>query len=390
MKRWVIYFIIGIIIFSPMEGFAKNKNLKSFVFIVVENHLVSFDGGYPFTENGTTYVPLRFFSDHMNTKIQWKKDYKDIILKRNNKKIILDLSTKSLLTKEGHIITDCIFIQDQNMMVPFKFIANYFGYKVSYISEGPIVRVQETNSSLSDEDLLDQMKNTLLKEKQKMIQNIKKREEEENQRRNRYLKNQFKIAYITFDDGPSIYTDEILRILEKHNAKATFFMLSNNIKNYPQRVTKVVNGGHGVGLHGVSHNIKKMYQSSTVLVKEMNECNDSLQRTVGFRTDMVRVPYGSKPYMTPEIKNDVVKKGYKLWDWNVDSKDSIIHRDISFSKIVENIKKQVSKQKVPVILFHERKETVKALPYVLDYLEEENYHLIPIDDNVKPVNFWRE
>jgi peptidoglycan/xylan/chitin deacetylase (PgdA/CDA1 family) len=112
-----------------------------------------------------------------------------------------------------------------------------------------------------------------------------------------------------------------------------------------------------------------------------------LQEVTGTKTNLIRVPYGSAPYMTKPYRKAVEIAGYKMWDWNVDSRDSL-GENISPSIVIRNVKNQVKKQKTPVILLHERSTTVQALPEILKYLKENGYIPIPINKSQQPINFW--
>ena len=164
-------------------------------------------------------------------------------------------------------------------------------------------------------------------------------------------------------------------------------MLSDRIKTHPEVVKRMIREGNGLGLHGVTHNVKRIYQSSEILVSEMDECNNSLEMVADLRTTLIRVPYGSKPYMTKAHRNAVLVAGYKMWDWNVDSQDSSA-KYVSPTIILENIKEQLISKNVPIILLHEKSTSVKALPKILEYLKKQGYVLLPIKEDQKPFTFW--
>ena len=64
-----------------------------------------------------------------------------------------------------------------------------------------------------------------------------------------------RVAYITFDDGPTLNTPNIINTLDKYNAKATFFVLEERIVLYPDYIKQIINSGNAIGLHGVSHSL---------------------------------------------------------------------------------------------------------------------------------------
>ncbi|WP_010677834.1 polysaccharide deacetylase family protein, partial [Bacillus timonensis] len=98
-------------------------------------------------------------------------------------------------------------------------------------------------------------------------------------------------VYLTFDDGPHKVSKDILALLDQYDAKATFFMLDNNIKNYPDAVKEMVSKGHSVGLHGVTHDKNKFYQSSKSVVGEMDQTQQTILELTGIETDLIRTPF---------------------------------------------------------------------------------------------------
>ena len=380
MKKFFLCMIIFILVFFPIEGYGEIESLNNLIFIVLNDQLISFQDAYPEIKEGTTYVPVRFFSEDMEAEVRWDSQTESVVITKDGKKILLDLSLRSLFTDEGIIITDCVYINHNQIMVPFKFIAEFFGYEVDYLSRGPIAIAKDGKNQSNDNELYTYLQKDLVKEKKRILLEIQKREREE-------LRLSYKIAYITFDDGPSIYTEKLLDILNDYQAKATFFMLSDRIKTHPEVVKRMIREGNGLGLHGVTHNVKRIYQSSEILVSEMDECNNSLEMVADLRTTLIRVPYGSKPYMTKAHRNAVLVAGYKMWDWNVDSQDSSA-KYVSPTIILENIKEQLISKNVPIILLHEKSTSVKALPKILEYLKKQGYVLLPIKEDQKPFTFW--
>lgn len=193
--------------------------------------------------------------------------------------------------------------------------------------------------------------------------------------------------YLTFDDGPESFSEDILAVLEKYHFKATFFMLDGNIKRYPNAVKKMVKFGDSIGIHGVTHNVKLFYASEKSVLREVNQTQHSLKTITGEDSHLIRTPYGSYPYMSNKEKQAVSKSGYRMWDWNIDSQDWY-YKDERFVKNVIQQLKQKSKQKGPiVILMHEKRETLKHLPKLLDYLNIHGYESKALDDSMKPVHF---
>lgn len=196
--------------------------------------------------------------------------------------------------------------------------------------------------------------------------------------------NSRKVAYITIDDGPSKYTEDILRILDKYKVKGTFFLINRNMNIYPEKVKKIVESGNTAGLHSVSHDINKLYKTSISAKEEFDLNNQTFYEITGRYSNLVRLPYGSKPYASKESYNNLVSAGYKIWDWNIDTQDW----KSSSSEIVENTKIYSKNKNEIILLIHEKKQTVEALDSLISYLIEEGYDILPINENQDPKNFW--
>lgn len=192
-----------------------------------------------------------------------------------------------------------------------------------------------------------------------------------------------KIAYITFDDGPTLNTPEIVKTLEKYNAKATFFVLEERIILYPDFIKQIINGKNAVGLHGVSHS-EAIYESDISPLLEMKKTDKALKNLTGKGSRLVRVPFGSGYRLTKAQAKHLTDNGYIIWDWNVDPRDSV--GTIIPEKVMANLKKGLSLCKGDaVILLHDRKSTKNLLPHILEYLSGEGYKMLPISEKNTPI-----
>lgn len=193
-----------------------------------------------------------------------------------------------------------------------------------------------------------------------------------------------KVVYLTIDDGPSEYTDEIIKILNKNNVKATFFMINGNMKAYPEQVKNIVKNGNTAGFHSVSHDIHKLYVSKTSAKEEFDTNQATFKKITGQTSKVIRLPFGSKPYTPRASYNALVDSGYKLWDWTLDTED---WRSTS-SQIMENVKKYSSGSDNVVLLMHERKQTVAILDEMIKYLKSEGFEILPIKQSDEARNYW--
>ncbi len=198
-----------------------------------------------------------------------------------------------------------------------------------------------------------------------------------------FAKEEEKFVYITFDDGPTLNTPEIIKTLDKYNAKATFFVLEERIVMYPDFIKKILHSKNAIGLHGVSHS-EAIYSTEVSPLQEMDKANKALENITGTKSKLVRVPFGSSYRLTNAQAKKLTDNGYIIWDWNVDPRDSV--GKIIPENIIANLKRDLKKCKTtPVILFHDRKSTAKLLPHVLEYLSNEGYTMLPISDKQAPI-----
>ena len=193
-----------------------------------------------------------------------------------------------------------------------------------------------------------------------------------------------KVVYLTIDDGPSEYTDEIIKILNKNNVKSTFFMINGNMQAYPEQVKNIVENGNTAGFHSVSHDIHKLYVSKTSAKEEFDTNQATFKKITGQTSKVIRLPFGSKPYTPRASYNALVDSGYKLWDWTLDTED---WRSTS-SQIMENVKKYSSGSDNVVLLMHERKQTVEILDEMIKYLKSEGFEILPIKQSDEARNYW--
>lgn len=102
--------------------------------------------------------------------------------------------------------------------------------------------------------------------------------------------NEEKVAYITIDDGPSKYTSQIIDILNKNDVKATFFFIDGNMKKYPQEVNELVEDGHSIGFHTVSHDKEILYSTPQQMLNEFETCKETFKSITGHDSNLIRIP----------------------------------------------------------------------------------------------------
>jgi polysaccharide deacetylase family sporulation protein PdaB len=181
---------------------------------------------------------------------------------------------------------------------------------------------------------------------------------------------------LTFDDGPDPReTPEILDILKKYNAKATFFVIGQQGHKYPNILQREVSEGHELANHSFSHRDFR-HLSRTEIGQEISKWDDEIFSITGQHSKLFRPPEG---YYNKIIVETAEQAGYSviLWTWYQDSKD--------WSKPgVQKIINRVISNAHPgdIVLFHDRisgkSQTVKALNGILPELQKQGYKFVSV------------
>ncbi len=198
--------------------------------------------------------------------------------------------------------------------------------------------------------------------------------------------NQVKRAYLTFDDGPSGNTGEILDILDANDVKATFFVVGRG-EEYYDTYRDIVNRGHTLGLHSYTHDYDKIYASLDDFVEDIEELQNLLYDVTGVKCIYYRFPGGSSNTVS-KVDMDMLidyvdTAGLVYYDWNALNNDAVCG-SFTPEQLVDNIMKDAVCQDDVVILMHDldaRHTTVESLQMLIDELRAEGFTLLPIDEN---------
>ena len=203
------------------------------------------------------------------------------------------------------------------------------------------------------------------------------------------------LVYLTFDDGPSDYTDEILDILKEHNAKATFFVLAK--EGYDEQYNRILAEGHTLGMHSYSHKYSVIYSSMDAYREDVNAISSFLESKTGLRPKFYRFPGGSSNDVSDNNMQDMLhflsSEGYTYYDWNVSSEDASRNMKDT-SVIVKNVVNGIGDKTNSVVLMHDstaKSTTVEALPVILETLQQKgNVEFLPITENTKQIYHVKE
>ena len=200
-----------------------------------------------------------------------------------------------------------------------------------------------------------------------------------------------KKVYLTFDDGPSIYTDEILDILEQYGVKATFFVVGKTDKKSKQQYKRIVEEGHALGMHSYSHVYKEIYNSVEDFDKDFTKLWKLLYDTTGYKPTIYRFPGGSGNKVNKNGMNKFIRylknKNILYYDWNVlngDATGEVFTKD----QLNQNILEGVASKKRSIVLMHDtqdKRSTVDSLPELLEELINQGAELLPLNEDVTPI-----
>ncbi|WFA09416.1 polysaccharide deacetylase family protein [Tissierella sp. Yu-01] len=262
----------------------------------------------------------------------------------------------------------------------------YFG---KHVAEA--VNVKETLDIMYVRSPVNQAINNVIKLHEKKLADIElnkqrnmiKEEQLEHKREaERIAEENGKIAYLTFDDGPSlVVTPQILDILDEYDIKATFFVLGNMAEKYPGMLKLTYERGHCIGNHTYSHNYGYLYKSPKNLINDLNKSREVLKKILGdnFDTNIARFPGGSfgKEKYTKAVKD----AGYEYYDWNSLNGDAEGVK-VSKERLISRFKETSENKDELIILMHDtdqKQTTVDALREIIDYLIEEGYVFRTLD-----------
>lgn len=207
-------------------------------------------------------------------------------------------------------------------------------------------------------------------------------------------KNNSKVVYLTFDDGPSSKTGQVLDILKEENIKASFFMCNYGNANNTY-VKRMINEGHTICLHGFSHDYAKIYADEESFYNNINDLKIKLENDFGINAKYFRFPGGSsntvsrKVSTASNIMTKLVKymsdRGYRYFDWTHSSGDAAAipkTKEEIYANVINGMKNGDN-----IILMHDsnsHQQTVDALDPIIKTLKEMGYTFKAISDETIP------
>ncbi len=198
------------------------------------------------------------------------------------------------------------------------------------------------------------------------------------------------VIYLTFDDGPSNLTGQIINILEEEGVKATFFVTGADVNT-----KRAYDLGHAIALHSYTHDYSYIYASASNYFEDLQMISDRVYGVIGIRSNIIRFPGGSSNTISRNyssgimtyLTSEVVNRGYTYFDWNIDSNDA--GSDVyNSTNIYSNVINNLSHGKTNVVLMHDSANhtaTVNALRDIIRFGKNNGYSFDAITSNTPVV-----
>lgn len=201
------------------------------------------------------------------------------------------------------------------------------------------------------------------------------------------------IVCLTFDDGPSPHTRQILDTLKKYGVKATFFIVGRSAQFHPELVLMEKEQGHRLAVHTYSHEYPKVYASVKSYLDDFHKTQDAIYAAAGEKPVIFRFPGGSVNSWNKSIRVPLIAEterlGYRYFDWNVSGADSAPR--VTSYDIFANIASGVKRGRTNVVLMHDTsKKSADALESVIKNLQKRGYVFKTIGDDTPQVTFHKK
>lgn len=194
-----------------------------------------------------------------------------------------------------------------------------------------------------------------------------------------------KVAYLTFDDGPSrTNTPEILDILKENDVKGTFFVVGYQLESEEDNeiVRRIIKEGHAIGNHTYSHDYKKLYSGGTVntdaFMEDIDKCDLKLREVLGdgYKTSIIRMPGGHMSWKkTENLDKELKNRNITSIDWNCINGDGE-YKKRTEKEMFDYFKETAGGHSALVILMHDlqgKEKTKNILPKIISYLKKQGY-----------------
>ncbi|MBE6939712.1 MAG: polysaccharide deacetylase [Ruminococcaceae bacterium] len=199
--------------------------------------------------------------------------------------------------------------------------------------------------------------------------------------------------YLTFDDGPSVRTDEVLDILKEAGVKATFFVTGKTGEADIARLKRIVEEGHTIGMHTYTHNYRQIYASVEAFLEDMYQVFQLVKENTGVTPTVFRFPGGSingyNQGIYQELLAEMLRRGFVPHDWNISSQDAAGY-SMTAAQMTQLVLRDAEEVERGIVLMHDagdKTTTVAALPEMIRGLKEQGFQFAGLSHDTKPVLF---
>lgn len=181
-----------------------------------------------------------------------------------------------------------------------------------------------------------------------------------------------RVVALTFDDGPTAYSSEILALLRQYNFKATFFCIGKQVQQHPDLLKQIVQEGHIVGNHSFSHTRKFGFLAKETLLEELAACDQAIWKVIQRKPKFFRPPFG---VTNPSVAQAVKQSKYQVIGWSNRSLDGVmLEEDKIYNRVLNRL------QSGDIILFHDTAaHTVRVLERLLPQMQKDGWTSVTVD-----------
>ena len=200
-----------------------------------------------------------------------------------------------------------------------------------------------------------------------------------------------KYGALTFDDGPSARTPEVLEILERYGVKGTFFVVNQGTEQSKQWMRDIVAAGHTIGVHSYTHDYETIYSSVEAYLDDFAQMYDVILEATGVAPQIFRFPGGSinayNGQIYQEIVSEMTRRGFVYYDWNRMTGDAV-RRTPAAAVLAKNALSDIRATDRIILLAHDSKRytnMVAALPDIIEGYQAAGFTLEALTPEVKPI-----
>ncbi len=194
-----------------------------------------------------------------------------------------------------------------------------------------------------------------------------------------------KVAYLTFDDGPTDLTPTLLDVLKENDVKATFFIAFMGVDTQKKRdyLKLEAEAGHAVGVHSWTHDYKTIYANEQAFLDDFNKMKGVITEATGIAPNLCRFPggigntvsitaAGGTP-IVPTLLKDVESMGFTPFDWNAGGEDAQKPYPTADELAQQVLKDAQGRQNVVILLHDAHQFTIDAVPAIIKEFRNQGY-----------------